>query len=241
MARLRETLWICYADEEMDMASILTKPLCTVVGVGPGVSMAVARRFGLAGHRLALVARNAEAVSKFARELEATGIEAHGFTGDASDETSLRRAFEDIHASLGTTEVLVYNAFAFHQANPSELPPAELVDDLRVNVVGALISAQSVISRMKGLKRGTILFTGGGLALEPEPGVSSLAIGKAAMRSLAFSLHKELIAFHIHIATVTICGAVKEKTRFSPDNIAESFFQLHQQPEGQWDRESIYQ
>ena len=227
--------------EKTDMDSRLTKPLCTVVGVGPGVSMAVARRFGSAGHRLALVARNADAVSKFARELGTTGIEARGFPGDASDETSLRRAFDDIHASVGPTEILVYNAFAFHQANPSELPPAKLVDDLLVNIVGALISAQSVISHMKVLKRGTILFTGGGLALEPEPGVSSLAIGKAGMRSLAFSLHKELTAFHIHIATVTICGYVQEKTRFSPDNIAESFFQLHQQPEGQWDREFIYQ
>jgi hypothetical protein len=70
---------------------------------------------------------------------------------------------------------------------------------------------------------------------------SSLAVGKAGLRNLAFSLHKELTPFHIHVATVTICGYVREKTRFSPGNVSESFFQLHQQPEGQWDRELTYQ
>ena len=120
----------------------------------------------------------------------------------------MRKAFDDIHASLGPTEVLVYNAFVFHQAKPSELTPSQLLADLQVNVVGALISAQCAISHMKAVSRGTILFTGGGLALEPEPSASSLAVGKASLRSLAFSLHKELTPFHIHVATVTVCGYV---------------------------------
>jgi len=89
--------------------------------------------------------------------------------------------------------------------------------------------------------RGTILFTGGGLALEPEPGASSLAIGKAAIRNLAFSLYRELAPFHIHVATVTICGYVRDGTKFSPGSIADSFFHLHQQSEGQWEREFVYQ
>ena len=118
---------------------------------------------------------------------------------------------------------------------------SQLTADLQVNIVGALVSAQCVIGEMKAAQRGTILFTGGGLALEPESNYSSLAVGKAGMRSLALSLHKELTPFHIHVATVTICGLVKEGTRFSPDKIAEVFFQLHRQPQGKWDREFVYQ
>jgi hypothetical protein len=87
--------------------------------------------------------------------------------------------------------------------------------------VGALVSAQCVIDDMKAARRGTILF--GGLALEPEPSISSLAVGKPGIRSLAFSLHKELGLFHIHVATVTICGYVHEGIRFSPGSIAEVF------------------
>ena len=203
--------------------------------------MAVAKRFGQAGYRVALVARNAVNVLRVAAELQAAGTEAHDFAGDASSEDSLRKTFHEIHESLGPTEVLVYNAFAFRQADPSELPAAHLAADFQVNVVGALVSAQCVIGDMKAAHQGTILFTGGGLALDPEPSFSSLAVGKAGIRSLAFSLHKELGPFHIHVATVTICGYVQEETRFSPGKIAEVFFQLRRQPEGKWDREFVYQ
>ena len=169
------------------------------------------------------------------------GIEGHGFPGDAGDELSLRKAFDDIHASLGPTEVLVYNAFAFHQANLSVLRPAQLVDDFRVNVVGALISAQIVITHMKAVSRGTILFTGGGLALEPQPSASSLAIGKAgfAIWPSVFTKNSPYLTFTLRRSPS--CGYVREGTRFSPGNIAEFFFHLHQQSEGQWDREFVYQ
>jgi NAD(P)-dependent dehydrogenase (short-subunit alcohol dehydrogenase family) len=127
------------------------------------------------------------------------GWKRHGFAGDASSEDSLRKTFQEIHQSLGPAEVLVYNAFGFHQANPSELSASQLAEDFQVNVVGALVSAQCEIGAMKAARGGTILLTGGGLALEPEPSFSSLAVGKAGMRSLAFSLHKELSPFHIHV------------------------------------------
>src|SRR5690606_25266287 len=48
--------------------------------------------------------------------------------------------------------------------------------------------------------RGTILLTGGGLALEPYPRWVTLAAGKAALRTLAINLHKELLPEGIHIA-----------------------------------------
>lgn len=223
------------------MDSDRTKPLCTVIGAGPGVSMAVAKRFGSAGFRVALVSRNVDNVLRFVAALQAGGTEAHGFAGDAGNEASLRKTFHEIHESLGPTEILVYNAFRFHEANPSVLPASQLAADFQVDVVGALVSAQCVIGDMKAAHRGTILFTGGGLALEPESNYSSLAVGKAGMRSLALSLHKELAPFHIHVATVTIGGPVQEGTRFSPDRIAEVYFALHQQPEGKWDREVVYQ
>jgi short-subunit dehydrogenase len=216
------------------------KPTCAVVGMGPGVSLAVARRFGMAGYRIAMVARRKEKLAEFTGQLGRAGISASGFEGDCGDETSLNKSFEEIKAQMGTPEVLVYNASLGHQANPSALPAAKLLEDFRVNVVGALVATQAVVEPMKAAKQGTILFTGGGLAFEPYVSAASLAIGKSGIRSLAFSLHKELTPFHIHVATVTICGYVQEGTRFSPDKIAETYFQLHQQPEGQWERETVF-
>ena len=56
---------------------------------------------------------------------------------------------------------------------------------------------------MRAAGRGSILLTGGGLALDPTGWLpaASLAVGKAGLRSLAFSMHKELAPEGIHVGT----------------------------------------
>ena len=95
---------------------------------------------------------------------------------------------------------------------------------------------------MRAAGRGTLLFTGGGLALYPEygAGVSSLAAGKAGLRAFAFALAKELAPEGIHVATVTIAGTVKPGTAFDPDRIAEEYWALHAQPADSWSVERVF-
>ena len=93
---------------------------------------------------------------------------------------------------------------------------------------------------MKANGKGTILLTGGGLALNPFAEVSSLAIGKAGIRSLAFSLSQELKESGIHVGTVTICGTVEPETHFDPDTIAQSYLALHKQPLTEFETEITY-
>jgi short-subunit dehydrogenase len=214
--------------------------VCTIVGMGQGVSMAVAKRFGKEGFALAMISRRQSALDRYADQLRSAGIAALGFAADIADPAELKIALDSINNTLGETEVLVYNAAVMRQAVPSELSPAQLDEDIRVNITGALIAAQHVLPAMKKRKHGTILFTGGGLALEPYPMYSSLAIGKAGIRSLAYSLHGELQTQGIHVATVTICGFVQPSTKFDPDVIAEEYWRLHNQPKGKWEREVVY-
>jgi NAD(P)-dependent dehydrogenase (short-subunit alcohol dehydrogenase family) len=95
---------------------------------------------------------------------------------------------------------------------------------------------------MRKTGRGTILFTGGGLALDPSGWLpaASLAIGKAGLRSLALTLHAELAPIGIHAATVTIAGQIQPGTAFAPESIAEAFWALHVEPPGQFRNEIIY-
>lgn len=214
--------------------------VCTIVGAGPGIGLAVARSFGHEGFRLALIARRTDRLELLSGSLKKDGIETLLIAGDAGNESALRKAIEDIHRRLGPTEVLVYNAAAFRQAAPSRLTLAGLNDDFQVNVGGALVATQAVLPAMRAARRGTILLTGGGLALSPAAAVASLSLGKAAIRSLAFSLFQELQPEGIHAATVTICGMVDEGTHFSADKIAAEFLKLHHQEPGAWIPETIY-
>ena len=218
----------------------MSKPIIVIVGAGPGVSTGLARRFGREGFQVALIARNAAKLDGYVAEMKQADLEARSYEADAGDPTSLTAAFDRIKADLGDPSVLAYNAAAFVGGVPSSLSVADLQSSFAVNVAGALVAAQQVIPAMRSAQAGTILFTGGGLALYPWSGASALAIGKAGIRSLAYTLGEELEPAGIHVATVTIAGTVQPDTHFDPDRIADTYWHLHTQPAGQWEREIVY-
>lgn len=218
----------------------MNSKVCVVVGSGPGVGLAVARRFAREGFRISLVARRPDALEEQAAELRRAGADVRSFPADAADFESLAGALRASTEQVGPAEVLVYNAAVLRQGMPSTLKPEDILEDFKVNVAGALACANQVIPHMRAQKRGTILFTGGGLALNPFPQYASLAIGKAGIRSLAYSLGGELEADGIQVGTVTICGFVKPGSHFDPDRIAEAYWTLHTQEAGKREREIVY-
>lgn len=213
--------------------------LFTVVGMGPGVSYSTAKLFAKKGFRIAMIARNEQKLFDYKKEFESDGVEAFGYSADSGDESSLRNVFDVISKNAGDTDVLHYNSFAMRQSKPIELKYEDCINDFKVNVAGALLSSQLVLPSMLERKSGCLLFTGGAFALEPMPAFTSLSIGKAGIRNLAFSLYAELKSKNIHAATVTINGFVKPGTKWDPEFIAEAFYKLYEQKQGEFEREMI--
>ncbi len=210
----------------------MSRPVCAVIGFGPGVGAAVARRFAAGGFDVLGLARN---------PAKHAALVSDGITlavADAADPASLAAALP------AATQMLIFNAYAatMVDAGPSALTPEALMADLAVNVAGALAAARAVLPGMRQAGRGTILFTGGGLALDPTGWLpaASLAIGKAGLRSLAQTLHAELAPQNIHAGTVTIAGMVATGSAFDPDRIAEAFWDLHEDPAGAFRAEIIF-
>ena len=212
----------------------MSQIVCAIVGFGSGVSMGVFIAFGKDGCALALVARNPTKLIDNAEALKTDGYVVRTFAADAGDETSLVGAFTQIRSELGDPEVLIYNAAAFTPGKPSSITSEGLIADFRVNVAGALIAVQQAIPAMRANGKGSILLTGGGLALNPFADASSLAIGKAGIRSLAFTLAQELKDSGIHVGTVTICGTIEPGTHFDPDEIAQTYLNILRQPRSAW-------
>lgn len=214
-------------------------PVAVVVGVGPGIGMAVARRFAQEGLDVALVARSAERLDGFKEALAPFGVAVGGYACDAGDAPALASVFQDLQGRLGDPEVLVYNASVLKEAPPSQLSPEAFLREFSTNCVGALVCAEQVVPAMRRRGRGTILVTGGGLALKPHVPLASLSIGKGAVRTLALLLAEELEPEGIHVATVTVDGFVQPGGRLDPDTIAGTFWQLHAEPRGAFTREVV--
>jgi len=120
------------------------------------------------------------------------------------------------------------------------MSPVSVLLDFRINVVSALICIQQVLPWTRNSKQGTFLLTGGGLALNPRPEYASLAMGKASLRNLCFSLAAELEPAGIHVATVTVTGFVQPGTYFDPALIAEKYWDLHSELVGAWEHKIVY-
>jgi NAD(P)-dependent dehydrogenase (short-subunit alcohol dehydrogenase family) len=198
-----------------------------IIGYGPGVSGAFAEAIAREGHALALIARDAAKLDAAAKALRASGFDAEGFAADASDAASLTAALDAARARFGDAEVLLYNAAFWRPGPVLNTTPESFDADFHVCVTGALIAAQALAPAMIEAGRGTLLFTGGGLALYPSPQAPSLSIGKAGIRALALMLAEELAPKGIRVGTVTIAGEVAPNTAFAPEKIAAAFLSLH--------------
>ncbi len=209
-----------------------------VVGAGPGIGLAVARRFARGGFEPAVIARSAETVDATVAALAADGFPAVGLTADVTDEPGVREALDAAVRAVGVPEVLVYNAALIQWDVLGELNAQQHLDAWAVNVVGAITAITHLGPRMAQAGSGTIVLTGG--MPDPIPEVTSLSLGKAGVRALTELLARAYEPSGVHVATVTVAGAVAPGSAFDPDDIAEHYWRLHTQPAGDWEREVVY-
>ena len=207
--------------------------LCTIVGMGPGLGLSVARRFAEEKFDIAMIARNETHLQDHSKVLNEYGTKVSYAVADAGNIDKLTGALSKFSDE---TDVLVYNTAVIEKSSLT-IDPQKLIEHLQVDVVGGLVSAQQIVPSMLGKGEGTILFTGGGFAHEPDPNYVSLSIGKAGLWNLGKMLAKKYRQYHIHVAVVSIYGKVEQGTRYDPDIIAHKFWNLHVQPESQWQKE----
>jgi NAD(P)-dependent dehydrogenase (short-subunit alcohol dehydrogenase family) len=213
-------------------------PGAIIIGAGPGIGASVAQRLAREGLAVAVLARSRATVDSALASLDAIRADSVGVTADVTDEQALRAALDEVVDRLGVPEVLVYNAALIQSDALGELTAQQQLDAWAVNVVGAITAVAHLGPAMAHAGRGTILLTGG--MPEPVPEATSLSLGKAGVRALAHLLAREYEPAGVHVATVTVGGTVAPGSAFDPDEIAETYWRLHTQAPGAWEREVVY-
>jgi NAD(P)-dependent dehydrogenase (short-subunit alcohol dehydrogenase family) len=219
----------------------MTKKVALIVGVGPGLGAALARRFAKGGLAVALAARRPEPLAGLAQE-----IGGRAYACDAADEASVEDLFEKMGRELGAPGIVIYNAGAYSPGGILEISAAEFERCWRVGCLGGFFVGQRAARSMVGEGRGTILFTGATASLRGGARFANLAVGKFGLRALAQSMARELGPKGVHVAHVIIDGQIRseryahlEKERpadglLDPAAIAETYWQLHMQPRSAW-------
>lgn len=204
-----------------------------VIGAGPGLGLAVARRFAREGFAITLVARHQASLAELADELRADGATVDTVTADAGDVAGFRAGLEQLSQRI-TPGVVVYNAAVVTFDSLLTADVRYLQNTYAVNVLGAITTAQVFTPAMRAAGSGTLLITGGGVARYPQAQRGSLTLGKFGVRASVELLAQELAADGVHVASVTVAGIIAPGTAVDPDVIAEDYWTLHTQPAGQW-------
>ncbi len=199
-----------------------------LVGAGPGLGLAVARRFAAGGYRVTLAARSTDRLGELARSLDDTGAEINAVEADASSPEDLRARIAELYREEGAPGVVIYNAVLGAPDRLLTSTAAHLQEAYAVDVIGAVVVAQEAAPAMRAAGSGTIIVTGGGFADHPIPALATVSLGKAALRSAATMLGADLGPDGIRVATLTIAGQIKAGTAFDPARIAERYWQIVQ-------------
>ena len=199
-----------------------------IIGAGPGFSAGVAEKFGSEGYKIGLISRNEEKLQSMADSLTSKGIISFFSVANASIDHQLEYAISDLRTKMGGISVLLYNAAVLKNKDIWSETPDTLMEDFKLNVANALLSAQLVYEDLK-IHQGAILFTGGGLSKFPNPQFGSLALGKAGILNLAVQLNKRLKEDGVFAGTLTINGFVRQASpTHSPAILANKLWDLFQ-------------
>ena len=210
-----------------------------IVGAGPGLSAALARKCTAEGMQVFLAARDTTKLAGLVKETGATAIAC-----DATSGADVERLFATVEAG-GGVDLVVYNASGRARGPIVELDPAAVEQAVKVTAFGGFLVAQQAAKRMVKQGRGTILFTGASAGIKGYPRSSSFAMGKFALRGLAQSLARELQPQNIHVGHIVIDGGILKDNDpransagpdalLDPNAIAETYLQLHRQPRSAW-------
>lgn len=220
--------------------------VAVVLGVGPGLGAAAARRFAREGFAVGLMARGQDKLTPVQEDIEKAGGKALSISTDATDPASVVAAFAQVHDKLGDPDVFIYNAGAFQMGGILEVTPEQFEHCWKANCFGGFLGAQQVLPDMVKRGRGTILLTGATASLRGGARFSCLAVGKFGLRALAQSLAREFGPQGVHVAHIIVDGQIDiprvramapnrtKDTLLSPDAIAETYWQLHIQEATAW-------
>ncbi|MFO1189692.1 MAG: SDR family NAD(P)-dependent oxidoreductase [Alphaproteobacteria bacterium] len=218
-----------------------------LVGVGPGLGIALAEKFSAEGMSISIFNRNIDLLKDIINKSHCRAENVHSYACDATDERDFRKALAAVVSRRGTPDIVIYLAQGFNPGTVLDTEVAVFEDNWRANCLGAFIVGKFTAELMARRNSGTIIFAGATSGTVGRAGYVNLAIGKFGLRALSQVMARELWPKGIHVAHVVIDADVAESplgahptsegVAMDPMDAAEVFYGLHKQPKSAWSQE----
>ena len=185
------------------MSSFLNGKVAVITGGSRGLGKAMALALAAEGVKIALAARDEEAMAQVAKLIEAAGSEAASFRTDVTDEASVAQLAEAVLARFGGIDILINNAGINIRKNVQDFTLEEWRRVNDTNVTSVFLLCRAFVPHMKGKGYGRVINMTSIMSHISLPGRTAYSTSKAALLGFTRALALELAADGITVVGIS--------------------------------------
>jgi len=215
------------------------KALALVCGAGAGLGAAVVKTFANNGYQV--VGLNRSRSEQQPGEFEIRQL-------DCSDPREVKPVISEIVATYGVPSVYVHNPAHLLIKPFLETSVVEYEASWRSMALSAFVMMQEIVPLMAKERHGSIIASGATASIKGGARFSAFTSAKFALRGLIQSIAREYQSQGVHAVHVLLDGIVDTPASrdlhsldpakmMSPDDIAQMYLTLTQQPSTVWTHE----
>jgi NADP-dependent 3-hydroxy acid dehydrogenase YdfG len=205
-------------------------PVIAIIGAGPGLGAAVARRFGREGFSVALVSRDQSKLDALAADLTTAGVTASGYAADVREPAQLQDALARAAAELGPITALQYSPLPSRDyLKPVlDLTPELALEALSFSALGLIHAVRAVLPAMRESGTGSVILINGGTSVKARAGFAGTSVAFPAESAYGEMLHEALADEGIRVAQLVIPGGIPQlQLPNGIDDVADRIWGLH--------------
>lgn len=205
-------------------------PVIAIIGAGPGLGAAVARRFGREDFAVALISRDQSKLDTLAAELEADGVTARGYAANVLEPAELEAALARAADELGPITTLQYSPLPSRDyLKPVlELTPELALEALKFSALGLIHAVRTVLPAMLDSGDGSIILINGGTSVKARAGFAGTSVAFPAESAYGEMLYEALEEEGIRVRQLVIPGGIpKLQLPNGIDDVASRLWEMH--------------
>jgi len=224
------------------------RPVIIITGASSGIGEATARLFSSRGFRVVMAARRIERLEMLVEEIVSKRGEALAVATDIIQLQDIQNLVNVTLGRYGRIDVLFNNAGFGRLDWLENLDPVNDIEaQVRVNLLGVILSAQAVVPHMIGRRVGHIINMDSLAGLVATPTYTVYSASKFAVRGFTEALRREVSIYGIQVSAIYAGGVATEFSQhtgaqrktgittpgallLSPEDVAEWVWRLVERP-----------